>query len=68
MSTHALTDLGGSSRQSLATARTQLDAALKGASVGEANQVAEDLFSVVAALDSSTAIFLAEKSLPRALA
>jgi F-type H+-transporting ATPase subunit delta len=56
MSTHALTDLGGSSRQSLATARTQLDAALKGASVGEANQVAEDLFSVVAALDSSTAL------------
>ncbi|NDE71215.1 MAG: F0F1 ATP synthase subunit delta [Actinobacteria bacterium] len=56
MSTNALTDLGGSSRQSLATARNHLDGALKGASTSDANRLAEDLFAVVAALDSSTAL------------
>ena len=56
MSTHALTDLGGSSRQSLATARTKLDATVKGASAQDAGAVAEDLFAVVAILDSSMAL------------
>ena len=53
---NVLTDLGGSSRQSLATARTHLDAALKGASTKDASALAEDLFAVVATLDSSTAL------------
>jgi F-type H+-transporting ATPase subunit delta len=56
MSTQALTDLGGTSRQSLATARANLDGALKGSSSVDASSLAEDLFSVVAALDSSTAL------------
>ena len=56
MTTNALTDLGGSSRQSLASARTSLDVALKGGSSADASTLAEDLFSVVAALDSSTAL------------
>jgi len=56
MSTQALTDLGGTSRQSLATARASLDGALKGSSSADASSLAEDLFTVVAALDSSTAL------------
>ena len=40
---NVLTDLGGSSRQSLATARTHLDAALKGASTKDASALAEDV-------------------------
>ena len=56
MTSNALTDLGGSSRQSLATARASLDAALKGASNSEASALAEDLFTVVAVVDSSTAL------------
>ena len=49
----ATQELGGTSRQSLAAARTALDNALKGLSTGDAAKFASDLFAVVAILDSS---------------
>jgi F-type H+-transporting ATPase subunit delta len=51
--TRAIADLGGTSRQSLATARAALDAALKGKPESEAAKFAAELFAVLAALDSS---------------
>ena len=49
----ATSELGGSSRQSLAVARTALDLSLKGISSGDAAKFAANLFAVVATLDSS---------------
>ncbi|MEY3430474.1 MAG: hypothetical protein RJB30_406 [Actinomycetota bacterium] len=49
----ATQELGGTSRQSLAAARSALDNALKGLSAGDAAKFASDLFAVVAILDSS---------------
>ena len=49
----AITDLGGTSRQSFAGARTALDAALKGMQENEAAKFAAELFAILAALDSS---------------
>ena len=51
--TRAIADLGGTSRQSLATARAALDAALRGKQESEAAKFAAELFAVLAALDSS---------------
>ena len=51
--TRAIADLGGTSRQSLAAARSALDAALKGKSEGEAAKFAAELFTALAALDAS---------------
>ncbi len=50
----ALMVLGGSSRQSLATARTCLDKVIKGLSAQDVASLATDLFTMVATLDSST--------------
>ena len=52
--TTALAALGGASRQSLAAARSALDGVLKTSSAADASALANDLFAVVAALDSST--------------
>jgi F-type H+-transporting ATPase subunit delta len=52
--TRAIADLGGTSRQSLATARAALDAALKGKSESEAAKFAAELFTALAALDASS--------------
>jgi F-type H+-transporting ATPase subunit delta len=49
----SVSELGGSSRQTLASARTALDSALKGLSAGDAAKVAADLFAVVTTLDAS---------------
>jgi len=49
----SVSELGGSSRQTLASARTALDSALKGLSAGDAAKVAADLFAVVTTLDTS---------------
>jgi len=49
----AIADLGGTSRQSLATARAALDAALKGKNESEAAKFAAELFTALAALDAS---------------
>ena len=51
--TRAIADLGGTSRQSLAAARTALDAALKGKSESEAAKYAAELFAALSALDTS---------------
>ena len=51
--TRAIADLGGTSRQSLAAARTALDAALKGKSESEAAKHAAELFAALSALDTS---------------
>ena len=51
--TRAIADLGGTSRQSLATARAALDAALKGKNESEAAKFAAELFTALAALDAS---------------
>ena len=56
MSTSAMTEFGGSSRQSLASARSSLDAALTGISAADAQSMALELFAVVATMDSSTAL------------
>ena len=48
-----MADFGGTSRQSLAAARTALDSALKGKSDGEAAKFAAELFTALAALDAS---------------
>jgi F-type H+-transporting ATPase subunit delta len=47
-------ELGGTSRQAMATARTSLDLALKGKSDSEIAKFAADLFTALEALDSST--------------
>ena len=52
--TIALTALGGASRQSLAASRTALDNVLKSSSTADVLKLANDLFTVVAVLDSST--------------
>ena len=49
----SVSELGGSSRQTLASARTALDSALKGLSAGDAAKMAADLFAVVTTLDTS---------------
>jgi len=49
----SISELGGSSRQTLASARTALDSALAGLSASDAAKVAADLFTVVTTLDSS---------------
>lgn len=49
-------DLSGSSKSSLATLRTSLDAAIKGKGAKENDGLAADLFAVLAALDSSTGL------------
>lgn len=48
--------LGGSSRQSLAAARTNLDALVKGASSADASQLSSDLFGAVEIVSSNTAL------------
>ena len=47
-------ELGGTSRQAMAAARTSLDLALKGKSDSEIAKFAADLFTALEALDSST--------------
>ena len=51
--TRAIADLGGTSRQSLATARAALYAALKGKNESAAAKFAAELFTALAALDAS---------------
>lgn len=48
--------LGGSSRQSLETARTQLDAALKGASTAAASELSTELFFAAEVFAKNTAL------------
>ena len=48
--------LGGSSRQSLAALRIALDGALKGASVGDCQNLSADLFKALGALESSAGL------------
>jgi len=54
MTNPSVSDLGGSSRQSLASARKALDAIVGGLSAGDAAAFAGELFAVVKTLDSST--------------
>ena len=51
--TRAAVDLGGTSRQALAAARTALDSALKGKSDSDAAKYAAELFTALSALDTS---------------
>jgi F-type H+-transporting ATPase subunit delta len=48
--------LGGSSRQSLATLRIELDSTLKGVSADQASAIANDLFAALVGIDSSTGL------------
>ena len=48
-----MADFGGTSRQSLASARTELDRVVKSLSAGDVTTLAADLFAIVATLDSS---------------
>ena len=54
MSNSTNSDLGGSSRQSLASARTALDAMVGSGSTSDVAKFATELFSVLKTLDSST--------------
>jgi len=54
MSNSTNSDLGGSSRQSLASARTALDAMVGSGSASDVAKFATELFSVLKTLDSST--------------
>ncbi len=54
MSNPTNSDLGGSSRQSLASARTALDAMVGSGSASDVAKFATELFSVLKTLDSST--------------